>query len=165
MKAKLQKKYDLYIGGEWVAAGDKELIAVHSPIDGKELAKIAEATEADVEKAVVAAQEAFESWKKTTPQERQQVLTAIADLIDANKEHLATVETLDNGKPIRETMAADVPFAADHFRYFGGLLRGREGSATMLDENTLSLILREPIGVVGQIIPWSRHWRRAARSY
>ena len=162
MKAKLQKKYDLYIGGEWVAAGDKELIAVHSPIDGKELAKIAEANEADVEKAVVAAQEAFESWKKTTPQERQQVLTAIADLIDANKEHLATVETLDNGKPIRETMAADVPFAADHFRYFGGLLRGREGSATMLDENTLSLILREPIGVVGQIIPWNFPFLMAA---
>ncbi len=162
MKAKLQKKYDLYIGGEWVAAGDQELIAVHSPIDGKELAKIAEATEADVEKAVVAAQEAFESWKKTTPQERQQVLTAIADLIDANKEHLATVETLDNGKPIRETMAADVPFAADHFRYFGGLLRGREGSATMLDENTLSLILREPIGVVGQIIPWNFPFLMAA---
>ena len=96
-----------------------------------------------------AAWKAFETWKLTSPAERAEILLKIADVIEENAEHLAMVETLDNGKPIRETMAIDIPYAADHFRYFAAAIRTDEGSATMLDNNTLSLILREPIGVVG----------------
>ena len=95
------------------------------------------------------------SWSKTSPIERQNLLLKIADIIDENKERLALVETLDNGKPIRETMAADIPLGSDHFRYFAGCLRAWEGSATMLDDNTMSLVLHEPVGVVGQVIPWN----------
>ena len=112
--------------------------------------------------AVAAAWKAFESWKNTTVAERAAVLNKIADIIDANKEHLAMVESMDNGKPIRETLAVDVPMAADHFRYFAGCILAEEGSANMLGNTTLSLILREPIGVVGQIVPWNFPFLMAA---
>jgi len=105
--------------------------------------------------AVRAAWKAFETWKDVSPQERSSILLKIADLIDENAEKLALIETLDNGKPIRETRTIDVPLSSDHFRYFAGAIRADEGRAVMIDKNTLSIILSEPIGVVGQIIPWN----------
>lgn len=159
---KLQKKYGLYIGGEWRPASDGAVFKAVNPATGELLAECAEATKEDVDAAVKAAQKAFKTWKKTSPVERQDYLLKIADIIMANAEHLAAVETLDNGKPIRETLNADIPLGADHFRYFAGAIRSEEGNAKMLDENTLNIILREPIGVVGQIIPWNFPFLMAA---
>ncbi len=105
--------------------------------------------------AVQAAWKAFETWKNVSVNERAAILNKIADIIDENKEFLAMVESLDNGKPIRETMAVDIPLSAQHFRYFAGCIMAEEGSANMLGTDTMSLILREPIGVVGQIVPWN----------
>ena len=115
-----------------------------------------------MDEAVKAAWKAFESWKHVTVNERAAILNKIADIIDANREHLAMVESLDNGKPIRETMTVDIPMSAQHFRYFAGCIMADEGSANMLGESTLSLILREPIGVVGQIVPWNFPFLMAA---
>lgn len=154
-KANLQEQYGLFIGGQWVAASDGATFEAHDPATGELLAKCAEATKEDVDAAVKAAHKALESYRKTSPIERQNLLLKIADIIDANAAHLALVETLDNGKPIRETSTVDIPMGADHFRYFAGCIRADEGTATMLDDNTLSLVLREPIGVVGQVIPWN----------
>ena len=161
-KAELQSKYQLLIGGQWKDASDGKLFKTTCPADGSFLAECAEATREDVDEAVAAAWKAFESWKNTTVAERAAVLNKIADIIDANKEHLAMVESMDNGKPIRETLAVDVPMAADHFRYFAGCILAEEGSANMLGNTTLSLILREPIGVVGQIVPWNFPFLMAA---
>lgn len=154
-KPKLQEKYQLFIGGKWQDASDGGTFTTYNPATGEKLSTCAEATKEDVDLAVKAAWKAFESWKKTDVNARAAILNKIADLIDENAEFLAAVETLDNGKPIRETMAIDIPFSARHFRYFAGCIMGEEGSATMLGEDTLSLILREPIGVVGQIVPWN----------
>ena len=162
MKVELQKKYQLFIDGEWRDASDGETLKTYNPATGELLAEIADASEKDVNDAVKAAHKAFQTWSKTTVVERAAILNKIADIIDENKTFLATVETMDNGKPIRETTYADIPLAADHFRYFAGVIRGEEGSATMVDENTLSLILREPIGVVGQIVPWNFPFLMAA---
>lgn len=155
MNIKLQERYQLFIGGQWRYASDEATIKTYNPATGELLAEIADASNEDVDDAVKAAQDAFKSWSTSTPAERSAVLNKIADIIDENAEYLATIETMDNGKPIRETTGADIPLAADHFRYFAGVIRADEGSATMLDENTLNLILREPIGVVGQIVPWN----------
>ena len=119
------------------------------------LSTFADATKEDVDKAVEAAWIAFKTWKNTTPQERSKILLEIADAIDKNTEKLAKIESMDNGKPIRETMAVDIPSAAKEFRYFAACIVADEGSANVLDGKYLSLILREPIGVVGQIIPWN----------
>ncbi len=158
----IKESYKLFIGGEWVDASDGGTFKSYCPANGEELSVCAEATREDVDKAVSAAWKAFESWKNTTVSERADILMKIADVIDENKELLAMVESLDNGKPIRETMAIDVPYSSDHFRYFAGVIRAEEGSASMLDNNTLSLILREPIGVVGQIVPWNFPFLMAA---
>ena len=152
--------YGLLINGEWTSGG--ETLVSYNPANGEALAKFTEASDADVDAAVAAAQEAFKSWKKTTTAERAAILNKIADVIDENAELFALQETLDNGKPIRETRAADIPLAADHFRYFASVIRGEEGSATQLDQEDLSIILREPIGVVGQIIPWNFPFLMAA---
>ncbi|XXQ68435.1 aldehyde dehydrogenase family protein [Neisseriaceae bacterium B1] len=154
------KEYGLLINGEWKMGG--ELLTSHNPANGAELAKFADASDADVDAAVTAAQEAFKTWRKTTATERAAILNKIADVIDENLELFALQETLDNGKPIRETRAADIPLASDHFRYFASVIRGEEGSANQLDEEDLSLVLREPIGVVGQIIPWNFPFLMAA---
>ena len=154
-KADIQEQYGLFINGEFVPASDGATFDAHNPANGEHLAYFAEATKEDVDSAVKAARAALPAWSKTSPIERQNILLKIADIIDANADHLALVETLDNGKPIRETKAADIPLGSDHFRYFAGCLRAWEGSATMLDDNTLSLILHEPVGVVGQVIPWN----------
>ena len=161
-KPNLQRKYQLFINGVWRDASDGGTFETRCPADGELLATCAEATKEDVDAAVAAASAALNSWKNVTPAARADILLKIADIIEANAEHLALVETLDNGKPIRETTAIDVPFSADHFRYFAGAVRTEEGSAAMLDENTLSLVLREPIGVVGQVVPWNFPFLMAA---
>lgn len=161
-KIELQNKYQLYIGGQWKDASDNATFKTFSPADGSLLAECAEATREDVDEAVQAAWEAFASWKNTTVNERAAVLNKIADIIDENTEFLAAVESMDNGKPIRETMAVDIPLSAQHFRYFAGCIMAEEGSANILGKDTLSLILREPIGVVGQIVPWNFPFLMAA---
>ena len=161
-KAKLQERYQLFIGGQWKDASDHETFKTICPADGSILAECAQATKEDVDEAVKAAWEAFKTWKHTTVAERADVLNKIAAIIDENKEHLAMVESMDNGKPIRETLAVDIPMAADHFRYFAGCIQAEEGSANILGKDTLSLILREPIGVVGQIVPWNFPFLMAA---
>ena len=162
MKVNFQEKYKLFIGGQWQDASDKATIKTYNPATGEFLAEIADASEKDVDDAVKAARKAFATWSKTTPVERAAVLNKIADVIDENAEYLATVETMDNGKPIRETLGADIPLASDHFRYFAGVIRADEGSSSMVDENTLNIILREPLGVVGQIVPWNFPFLMAA---
>jgi NAD-dependent aldehyde dehydrogenases len=147
--------YKLFIGGEWKDASDGGNFKSYSPADGRFLAECAEATEEDVDAAVKAAWKAFATWKDVPPAERQAILMKIADVIDENKQMLAMIESMDNGKPIRETMGADIPAAADHFRYFAGAVRTEEGSSVMLDKTKMSIVLREPIGVVGQIVPWN----------
>ena len=132
------------------------------PATGEVMTTIPQATNEDVDKAVAAAQEAFKTFKKTSPAERAKLLNEIADAIEANNDRLAMIETMDNGKPIRETRALDVPLGADHFRYFAGVIRGKTGTVTNLDENTMSFVIREPIGVVGQIIPWNFPFLMAA---
>lgn len=161
-KAKLQERYQLFIGGQWKDASDHETFKTICPADGSILAECAQATKEDVDEAVKAAWEAFKTWKHTTVAERAAVLNKIAAIIDENKEHQAMVESMDNGKPIRETLAVDIPMAADHFRYFAGCIQAEEGSANILGKDTLSLILREPIGVVGQIVPWNFPFLMAA---
>lgn len=155
MKNIAQEKYGLYINGKWVDSSDNKTYESTCPANGEHLSTCAEATRADVDSAVSAAWAAWETWKNVSPINRANLLLKIADIIDANREHLAMLESLDNGKPLRETMAIDLPLAADHFRYFAGAIRTEEGQTVMLDENTLSLTLREPIGVVGQIVPWN----------
>ena len=159
---KLQDKYGLFINGQWRDAEDGATFQTRCPATGEVLATCAQATKADVDLAVDSAWKAFESWKHVTVNERAAILNKIADIIDANAEHLAMVESMDNGKPIRETMAIDVPYSSTHFRYFAGCIMAEEGSASILGENTLSLILREPIGVVGQIVPWNFPFLMAA---
>ncbi len=148
MENPADKNYDLYINGEWKPASDGETFDTTCPGNGEYLSTCAEATKEDVDEAVKAAQAGFEAWKLVEPIERQEILMKIADIIDENAEKLALVESLDNGKALRETQAIDVPFSSDHFRYFAGAVRTEEGSAAKLDTNTLSLIFREPIGVV-----------------
>ena len=147
--------YQLYINGEWRDASDGATLSSENPANGQHLASIAEATQSDVDAAVAAARAAFPGWAATTPIERANIILRIADLIEENKDYLAAVESMDNGKPIRETMNADIPLALDHFRYFAGVLRAEEGSATMIDGNTMNIILQEPLGVIGQIVPWN----------
>lgn len=158
----LQQQYSLYIGGKWQDAADGATMDVYSPSTGEKLSVISDAANSDVDAAVRAAQDAFPAWKTVAAPQRAALLNKIADIIDENAQHLALVESMDNGKPIRETAAIDIPMAAEHFRYFAGAILSREGTATMLDENTLSLVLCEPIGVVGQIIPWNFPFLMAA---
>ena len=161
-KPELQNRYQLFIGGQWRDASDGEFFTTKCPANGEKLAECAQATKEVVDDAVREAWKAFETWKKVPTSERAAILNKIADIIDANTEHLAMVESLDNGKPIRETMAIDIPLSAKHFRYFAGCIMAEEGSANILDEQFLSLILREPIGVVGQIVPWNFPFLMAA---
>ena len=151
----IDAKYDLLINGDWVPAEGGETFETFNPATGEKLADCANASPADIDRAVEAARAAFPAWSKTAPAERANLLLKVADLIEANAERLAMAETLDNGKPIRETTLVDVPLSVDHFRYFAGCLRAEEGSAVMIDENTLSIVVNEPVGVVGQAIPWN----------
>lgn len=162
MKQYVQESYNLYIDGQWVPSSDGKTFKEYNPSNGEFLAEVSEATREDVDKAVKAATKALESWKHTSPAERQNLLLKIADIIDANADHLAMVETLDNGKPLRETKVVDIALGADHFRYFAGVVRTEEGRAMMIDDKTLSLVVHEPIGVVGQIVPWNFPFLMAA---
>ncbi|AMB93733.1 aldehyde dehydrogenase family protein [Aerococcus sanguinicola] len=158
----LEKDYSLLINGEWTKGAGSDRIDVISPANGEHLATITDAVNEDVDRAVEAAQEAFKTWGQTDVKERASILNQIADLIDENAERLALIETLDNGKPIRETSGADIPLAADHFRYFASVIRSEEDQVKFLTHDTMSMIIREPIGVVGQIIPWNFPFLMAA---
>ena len=148
--------YDLFINGEFVPSTNPDAkCTAKSPVDGSTLSTFADATKEDVDKAVECAWEAFKTWKKTTPAQRSKILNQVADAIEKNKEHLAKVESMDNGKPIRETLYFDIDMGIRHFRYFAGCILAEEGHASVLEEKYLSIILREPIGVVGQIVPWN----------
>lgn len=154
-RPQFREKYDNFIGGKFYPPVGGEYFDNISPIDGKVFAKVARSGKEDIELALDAAHEAFKTWSRTSPAYRAGVLNKIADVMEANLEYLATVETIDNGKAIRETLAADLPLCIDHFRYFAGVIRAEEGTISEHDEDTVSIVLHEPIGVVGQIIPWN----------
>jgi aldehyde dehydrogenase len=151
----VKEKYDHFIGGKWVAPTSGEYFDNISPIDGKPFTKAARGNKEDVELALDAAHEAFKTWSRTSPAERSKLLNKIADIIEENLEMLARIETVDNGKALRETRAADLPLVIDHFRYFAGVIRADESTISEHDEHTVSIALHEPLGVVGQIIPWN----------
>lgn len=151
----IDPSYQLYINGEWVEGSEGKKMTSFNPSTGEKLAEFIDASHADVDAAVEAAQKAFPAWKAISVEERSNMLLKIADLMEERADRLAMVETLDNGKPLRETNGADVPLSIDHFRYFAGVIRSEEGTAKQLDEHNLTIILKEPIGVVGQVIPWN----------
>ena len=148
-------RYDNYIGGKWTAPKAGRYFENISPVTGQKLCEIARSDAADVEAALDAAHAAKDAWGKTSPAARALILNRIADRMEENLGLLATAETWDNGKPIRETTAADLPLAIDHFRYFAGVLRSQEGSLSEIDDDTVAYHFHEPLGVVGQIIPWN----------
>jgi aldehyde dehydrogenase len=150
-----KKQYDNFIGGKFVAPVGGQYFDVITPINGSVFTQAARSTEADIELALDAAHAAKDKWGATSPTERANILLKIADRLEQNLEKLAYAETVDNGKPIRETLNADIPLAVDHFRYFAGCLRAQEGSLSEIDGNTIAYHFHEPLGVVGQIIPWN----------
>ncbi|MBA4092542.1 MAG: aldehyde dehydrogenase [Candidatus Accumulibacter sp.] len=147
--------YDNFIGGKWVAPVKGQYFDVVTPINGKPYTKAARSGAEDIELALDAAHAAADKWGRTSPADRANLLLKIADRLEQNLELLAYVETVDNGKPIRETLNADIPLTIDHFRYFAGCLRAQEGGISEIDENTVAYHFHEPLGVVGQIIPWN----------
>jgi aldehyde dehydrogenase len=149
------KRYDNYIGGKFVAPTRGQYFPNVSPIVGHPFTEVARSTAEDVELALDAAHAAREAWGKTSVAERSRILNAIADRMEANLAKLALAETIDNGKPIRETTAADIPLAIDHFRYFAACIRAQEGGISEIDHDTVAYHFHEPLGVVGQIIPWN----------
>jgi aldehyde dehydrogenase len=154
-KAPFKEKYDNFIGGEWRAPDSGAYFENVSPITGQVVGRIARSNAADVEAALDAAHAAKDAWGKTSAAERARILNLVADRMEANLATLAEAETWDNGKPIRETMAADIPLAIDHFRYFAGAIRAQEGALSEIDNDTVAYHFHEPLGVVGQIIPWN----------
>lgn len=154
-RPEFKKQYEHFIGGEWVKPSGGEYFDNISPIDGKPFTKAARGNKKDIDLALDAAHAAFKTWSVTPAAERSNVLLKIADIIEENLEYLAKVETVDNGKALRESRAADLPLCVDHFRYFAGAIRADESSMSEHDANTVSINLQEPLGVVGQIIPWN----------
>lgn len=154
-KVTFKPRYENYIGGKWVAPVKGEYFENVSPVTGKVFCEIARSTADDIELALDAAHEAKDAWGRTSVTERAFILNKIADRMEANLETLAVAETWDNGKPMRETLAADIPLAIDHFRYFAGCIRAQEGNLSQIDESTVAYHFQEPLGVVGQIIPWN----------
>jgi aldehyde dehydrogenase len=150
-----KEKYDNFIGGKWVAPVKGEYFDVISPITGKNYTKAARSSAEDVELALDAAHAAADKWGTTSTTERANILLKIADRIEENLALIATADTIDNGKPIRETMNADIPLTVDHFRYFAGAIRAQEGGISEIDNDTVAYHFHEPLGVVGQIIPWN----------
>ena len=151
----IRRRYDNYIGGQWVAPVRGQYFVNPTPVTGLPLCEVARSTAEDVEAALDAAHAAREAWGRTAPAARAVILNRIADRIEERLPVLAMVETLDNGKPIRETRGADLPLAVDHFRYFAGCVRAQEGSISEIDHQTYAYHFHEPLGVVGQIIPWN----------
>ena len=154
-KPKFKDKYENFINGKFVAPVGGQYFDNTSPIDNSLIAKYPRSQKEDVDNAVGAANAAKEAWGKTSAVERAGLLNKVAAIIEANLEEFALVETCDNGKPIRETLNADIPLSVDHWRYFAAVIRAEQGSATELDANTLSMNIHEPLGVVAQIIPWN----------
>ncbi|HLS66034.1 MAG TPA: aldehyde dehydrogenase [Pseudogracilibacillus sp.] len=148
-------RYDNFIGGEYKPPVNGNYFENPSPVTGEVFCEIARSTKEDVELALDAAHKAKEAWAKTSPTERANMLNKIADIIEENLEMLAVAETWDNGKAVRETLAADMPLAADHFRYFASVIRAQEGTISQIDDDTVAYHFHEPVGVVGQIIPWN----------
>ena len=154
-KVSFKSRYGNYIGGEFVAPVKGQYFENTSPVNGKLIAEFPRSTAEDIDKALDAAHAAADAWGRTSVQDRSNVLLKIADRIEQNLEVLAITETWDNGKPVRETLNADIPLAVDHFRYFAGCIRAQEGGAAEINEGTVSYHIHEPLGVVGQIIPWN----------
>ncbi|WP_448072625.1 acetaldehyde dehydrogenase ExaC [Georgenia yuyongxinii] len=150
-----EKRYEHYIGGRWVPPVKGEYFDNISPVDGQVFSRVAKGTPEDVEAALDAAHAAAPGWAATSVAQRARILNLLADRMEENLERIALAETWDNGKPIRETLAADVPLAIDHFRYFAGAIRAQEGGISQLDEDTVAYHFHEPLGVVAQIIPWN----------
>jgi aldehyde dehydrogenase len=150
-----QSRYDNWIGGQWVAPVNGQYFENVTPVTGEVFCEVARSGAADVDLAVDAAHAAAPAWAKTSAAERAVILNKIAARIEENLESLAVAESWDNGKPVRETLNADIPLAVDHFRYFAGCLRAQEGSLSQIDEDTVAYHFHEPLGVVGQIIPWN----------
>ncbi|RXG29640.1 aldehyde dehydrogenase family protein [Leeuwenhoekiella palythoae] len=154
-KPKFKDQYENFIGGKWTSPVKGQYFDNVSPVDGANFTRIPRSTSEDIEKAIDAAWEAAPKWNNSAAAYRSNLLLKIADVMEQNLEALARAETWDNGKAIRETMAADLPLAVDHFRYFAGVIRAEEGSVSELDSNTVCINVTEPLGVVGQIIPWN----------
>ena len=154
-KVQFKAQYENFIGGQWVAPVKGEYFDNISPVDGKVFTKIPRSSVEDIELALDAAHNAKAQWSKSSATTRSNMLLKIADRLEANLELLAVAETWDNGKPVRETLAADIPLAIDHFRYFAGCIRAQEGGISEIDEDTIAYHFHEPLGVVGQIIPWN----------
>ena len=150
-----KSRYEHWIGGEWVAPAKGMYFEDITPVTGKPFAEVARGTAEDIEAALDAAHKAAPAWGKTSTTERARVLNAIADVIDDNREMLAVAETWDNGKAIREPLNADLPLAADHFRYFASAIRSQDGDFQEMDGTMTAYQYHEPLGVVGQIIPWN----------
>lgn len=150
-----KSQYENYIGGQWVAPVKGEYFDNISPVNGKAFTKIPRSSAEDIELALDAAHAAKDAWGKTSVTARSNILLKIADRVEAHLEQLAVAETWDNGKAVRETLNADIPLVADHFRYFAGCIRAQEGTMGEIDHNTVSYQFHEPLGVVGQIIPWN----------
>lgn len=155
IKNYLDENYGLFINGEFVKGHSDETLEVTNPATGETLSHITKANEKDVDTAVAAAQEAFESWSLTSKTERANLLRQISNKMMENKEKIATIETLNNGKPIRETSGIDIPYAARHFNYFASVIETHEGSVNDIDKDTMSIIRHEPIGVVGAVVAWN----------
>ncbi|TXG89009.1 aldehyde dehydrogenase family protein [Rhodococcus rhodnii] len=150
-----ESRYDNWIGGRWVPPAEGNYFENPTPVTGQVFCEVARSTAKDIDLALDAAHAAAPAWGKTSPAERSVILNKIADRIEANLESIALAESWDNGKPIRETLNADIPLAVDHFRYFAGAIRAQEGSLSEIDEHTVAYHFHEPLGVVGQIIPWN----------
>jgi len=148
-------RYENFIGGAWTPPAGGQYFENLSPVNGQPFCEIARSTGADIDKALDAAHSAAPAWGKTAVAERAVLLNKIADVIEANLDAIALAESWDNGKPIRETLNADIPLAVDHFRYFAGAIRAQEGSLSQIDDDTVAYHFHEPLGVVGQIIPWN----------
>jgi aldehyde dehydrogenase len=153
--APFKDRYGNFIGGQWVEPVNGRYFENTSPVTGKVVCEIARSDKDDIEKALDAAHDAKDAWGKTAPTERSRILNEIANRMEANLDILALAETWDNGKPIREATAADIPLAIDHFRYFASCIRAQEGSVAAIDHDTVAYHFHEPLGVVGQIIPWN----------
>src|SRR5918997_4826636 len=153
--AEYRSRYDHWIGGEYVAPSSGEYFENPSPVTGQTFTEVARGNADDIERALDAAHGAAPAWGKTSATERANILNKIADRMEAHLEELAVIETWENGKPVRETLAADIPLAVDHFRYFAGVIRAQEGSISEIDADTIAYHFQEPLGVVGQIIPWN----------
>ena len=151
----IRERYDNFIGGKWVAPVEGKYFDNPSPITGKKLCSVPRSTAADIELALDAAHKARDTWGKTSVQERSRILNKIADKLESNLDLLALIETFDNGKPIRETTHADMPLVVDHWRYFASVIRAQEGGISEIDHDTVAYHYHEPLGVVGQIIPWN----------